>query len=424
MSSKHTSNVSVLRPTLVKDTLRKFIARQPIFSRKQEVYGYELLFRSGLHDFFDGSDPEQATYTVIADSLFLHGLEMLTENRKAFINCTREVLLSEYTLLLPKENVVLEIVEGVEPDPEVLAACRRLKDLGYCLTLDDVCSLERPEPFLGMVDMIKVEFPGMTPEQREEMVRRFGPQGIIMLAEKVETRSDFDEAAAMGYQYFQGYFFSEPQLISSRDIPAFKLNYLRILQAVHCLEIDLREIERIIKTEPALCYKLLRYLNSPVFGFRGHIRSIRHAVSMLGENEIRCWVSLLALASMGEDKPAELVVTSLIRASWCESLAAKMGRRDREGDFFLLGLFSMIDAILDRPLSEVLAQLPVPEEVQVALLQRNNRLAQVLGMVEAYERGEWDTFTDLTAALHLDEASMPEMYLEAVDWAHQVFRMS
>ncbi|MCH7979498.1 MAG: diguanylate phosphodiesterase, partial [Acidobacteria bacterium] len=172
----------------------KFIARQPIFDSREKVYGYELLFRSGIKNYFDGSDPNRATYSVIVDSLLLHGLERLTGRRKAFINYPREALLNGYAEVIPNNLAVVEILETVEPDAEVLAACRHLKNMGYCLVLDDVFSSERPEAFQGLVDIIKVEIPGTTPEQREEMVRRFGSQGLLMLAEKVETRSEFEEA--------------------------------------------------------------------------------------------------------------------------------------------------------------------------------------------------------------------------------------
>ncbi|MCH8268495.1 MAG: HDOD domain-containing protein [Acidobacteria bacterium] len=402
----------------------KFIARQPIFDSREKVYGYELLFRSGIKNYFDGSDPNRATYSVIVDSLLLHGLERLTGRRKAFINYPREALLNGYAEVIPNNLAVVEILETVEPDAEVLAACRHLKDLGYCLVLDDVFSSERPEAFQGLVDIIKVDLSLSTPVQREQIVRRFAPRGIALLGEKVETHEEFQQLKTLGFQYFQGYFFSKPQIISSRDIPAFKLNYLRILQAINRPEINLEEIERIIKGEPSLCYKLLRYLNSSFFGLRSDIRSIRHAVFLLGEREVRLWVSLLVLTSMGEDKPQELVVTSLVRASWCESLAGKIGMRGREGDLFLLGLFSMIDAILDRPLPEILAQLPVPEDTRTALLHRNTRLAQVLALVEAYEQGDWEKLTGLAASLQIDEASIPEMYLTAVEWARQVFQLA
>ena len=400
----------------------KFIARQPIFDRQQQVYGYELLFRSGQVNAFDGRDPDRATASVIVDSLFLHGLETLTNHRRAFINCTREMLVDDYTGLLPKDITVVEILETVEPDAEVLAACRRLKERGYCLALDDVSSSERLTAFVDLVAFVKVDLPTTTPEQRREMARLCAHHRIAALAEKVETHDDFCQAQAMGYHYFQGYFFSKPQIMSGRDIPAFKLNYFRILQAVQRPKVELEEIEAIVKTEQSLCFRLLRYLNSPFFGFRNGIHSIRHALTLLGARPIKLWTSLVVLATMCQDKPSELAVTCLTRAVFCESLAAGIGMRGQEAELFLLGLLSLIDAILDRPMPEILSQLAVAEEIKLALLHGSGRFGNVLSMVQAYEQGDWTNFQELAATFRVDETNIPDLYLKAVEWAHQTFQ--
>ena len=195
----------------------------------------------------------------------------------------------------------------------------------------------------------------------------FQPRGIKLLAEKVETKEEFDQAAEMGYTCFQGYFFSKPVIISGKDIPGFKLTYLQMLQEINSPEMDFRKIEDLIKREVSVSYKLLRYINSAFFGLRRKVESIRQALALLGERNIKKWISLIALSSMGEDKPMELAASSLIRAQFCESLAPKMGMRDREHDLFLMGLFSMIDAIIDRPMAEILDELSISEDIKVAL---------------------------------------------------------
>ena len=356
------------------------------------------------------------------DSLFLHGLETLTNHRKAFINCTQEMLVSDYTGLLPKDMVVVEILETVEPDAEVLAACRQLKQRGYCLALDDVNCSERLTALADLVAFIKVDLPTTTPEQRREMARLCAHHRIAALAEKVETHDEFCQTQAMGYHYFQGYFFSKPQIVSGRDIPAFKLNYFRILQAVQRPEIELEEIEAIVKTEQSLCFRLLRYLNSPFFGFRNGIHSIRHALTLLGARPIKLWTSLVVLASMCQDKPSELAVTCLTRAVFCESLAAEVRMRGQEAELFLLGLLSLIDAILDRPMPEIITQLAVSEEIKLALLHGGGRFGNVLSMVQAYEQGDWTNFQQLAATFRVDETNIPDLYLKAVEWAHQTFQ--
>ena len=401
--------------------MKKFIARQPIFDRRLNAFAYELLYRGSSDNAFHQADPDQATYNVLADSLFLHGLEALTNRRKAFINCTRSVLVNDYATCLPSEVAVAEILETVEPDDEVLEACRRLKQQGYRLALDDVNEAGRVRAFGDLADFIKVDLPAAPPERQQELVRLGRSLGMQLVAEKVESHQEFRQTVAMGFDYFQGYFFSKPEMISRQEIPAFQLNYLRILGAVQEPEVNLEEIEKIIKVEESLCFKLLRYLNSSLFGFRGRIHSIHHALSLLGEKETRLWVSLAALTSMGDGKPEELVVTSLVRAVWCESLASQMGLV-RKADSFLMGLFSLLDAILDQPMETILQQLPIALHIKSALLQDDNTFSEILRLVQAYEQGDWATCAHLAKTLRLEEEGMAETYLQAVEWAQQVFR--
>lgn len=244
-----------------------------------------------------------------------------------------------------------------------------------------------------------------------------------MVAEKVETRSELHQASEMGYTYFQGYFFSKPEIIVAQDIPGYKLNYLRVLQAVNQPEINLVELENIIKLEPSLTYKLLRYLNSAFFGFRTEIRSIHHALALLGEEELKKWASLIAMAAMGSDKPPELVVNVIIRAVFCESLAPQIGMLNRAADLFLLGMMSLIDAILDRPLPEILEKMPISNEIKEALLGGENRFRDVYETVLAYETADWREFAKKARKLNLHEETVPELYLKSVEWAKNTFQM-
>jgi EAL and modified HD-GYP domain-containing signal transduction protein len=295
-------------------------------------------------------------------------MKEMTGGKKAFINFTRDLLLEEYATILPKDVVVVEILENVEPDEEIVAACQKLKQAGYTVAMDDFVSYEEKfEPLINLTDIIKIDFIEADAEDRKALVEMFQPRGIKLLAEKVETKEEFDQAAEMGYTYFQGYFFSKPVIISGKDIPGFKLTYLQMLQEINSPEMDFRKIEDLIKREVSVSYKLLRYINSAFFGLRRKVESIRQALALLGERNIKKWISLIALSSMGEDKPMELAASSLIRAQFCESLAPKMGMRDREHDLFLMGLFSMIDAIIDRPMAEILDELSISEDIKVAL---------------------------------------------------------
>lgn len=403
--------------------MKKFVARQPIFDPHQKVYAYELLFRSGMDNFFDASDPDQASTSVIVDSLLLMGMEKLTGGDRAFINCTRNVLIKGYAALLPKDKVVVEILESVEPDDEVVGACLRLKRAGFMLALDDFIYGERLEPLLSLIDFVKIDFRETSEMDRKALVEKLSPRGIKMVAEKVETMSELHQASEMGYTYFQGYFFSKPEIIVAKDIPGYKLNYLRVLQAVNQPEINLVELENIIKLEASLTYKLLRYLNSAFFGFRTEIRSIHHALTLLGEEELKKWASLIAMAAMGADKPPELVVSVIIRAVFCESLAPRIGMMNRSNDLFLLGMMSLIDAVLDRPLPEILEKMPISHEIKEALLGGENRFRDVYETVIAYEAADWREFAEKARKLNLDEGIVPDLYLKSVEWAKNIFHM-
>jgi len=401
--------------------METFIARQPIFDSKQRVYGYELLFRSGLDNIFRHPDPNQATSKVIVDSFFLLGISTLTDGKRAFINMTREMLIEEYVFLVPKELIVLEILETVEPSAEVIGACKKLKQAGYMLAMDDFVYKETVAPLLDLADFIKVDFLSTPKEERRSLVRQFTPLGIHFLAEKVETHEVLQEALELGYNYFQGYFFSKPAILSGRDIPAYKLHYFQILQEIHRPELNFKELERIIKQEISLSFKLLRYINSAYFGVRYKISSILQALVLLGEKEVKKWSSLVALANMGQDKPDELVVQAMIRAKFCESLAPCLGLKHRKGDLFLMGMLSLIDAILDRPLSDILKEMPVDNDIKEGLLGEENRLHDIFQCVLAFERGEWDLLSERTSKLGVDEATSYQLYFDAIHWGHRCF---
>jgi len=399
--------------------MEAFIARQPIFDTDESVYAYELLFRSGAENVFTHDDPDQASATVMADGSFLIGMETLSDGKPAFINATRDILVKDYFSLLPKEQAVVEVLETVTPDAEVVAACRQLKDAGYTLVLDDFIYADGLEELIGLSDIIKVDFIATRGSERKTLVEKLSSRGIRFLAEKVETREEFQEALDIGYAYFQGYFFSKPTIVSAKAVPAFKLNYMRILKEVQQPELNFRQIDGIIKLEMSLSYKLLRYINSAYFGLRSKVSSIMHAMTLLGEREFKKWISFVALASMGQDKPNELVIAALARAKFCESLAPRVGLRARSEELFLMGLFSLLDAIMGRPLPELLQKIPLADDIKSALLGKENKLRNVYDYVLAYERGDWQALADKAEALHLDEEGIPELYLKTVEWAHK-----
>jgi c-di-GMP-related signal transduction protein len=395
----------------------QFVARQPILTVDEKVFGYELLFRDGVEDYFRHADPDLASRSTLNTAMLL-GLDVLCDGRRAFVNCTRDILLKDYITLLPSEHAVAEVLETVPADDLVVAACRRLKEAGYLIALDDFAVNDPREALTDIADIIKVDIRETSEADAAVMVKRYGPWRCRMLAEKVETRDEFLTAKKAGFLYFQGYFFRRPEILTAHEIPANQLNYLRMLKAVSERELDVREIENLVKSEAALCYRLLRYLNSAAFGFSSEIHSVRHALSILGEREVRRWIRLVATLGAGQGKTSELVLSAMVRARFCELLSPKIPHGD--SDLFLMGLLSLMDAILEIPMSQVLDHIPIDQETKAVLLGGASRLRPFYQLMLAQESGEWKTASDLTSQLHITESEVAECYWQAMQWAREV----
>jgi c-di-GMP-related signal transduction protein len=398
------------------DKLLRYVARQPIFDRHEKVFGYELLFRNGLENAFSGDVDEASRATL--DRTLLMGLDVLCDGRRAFVNCTRDTLMKGLVTLLPSSSTVVEILESVPPDSDVIAACRNLKEAGYLIALDDFVADDPRESLTEIADIIKVDIQLTTEAQRAELIKRHGPWRSRMLAEKIETTADFDRARELGFVYFQGYFFRRPEMLNVRDVPANRLNYLRMLQAVSQPQLDVSALEKLIKTEASVCYRLLRYLNSSIFGLKSQIHSVRHALSMLGEREVRRWVRLVAAVGAGQDKPSDLLLAALVRGRFGELLQPLVPHG--ESDLFLLGLLSLIDALLEMPMTEILDKIPLDRETKAVLLNQPSVLRPVYQLMLAHEIGEWDTATQLSQDLHLDPEEVASSYWRAQQWAREV----
>lgn len=401
--------------------METFIARQPIFDRNQKVYGYELLFRSGLENIFLHTNPDQASSKVIADSFLLFGLSKLTGGRRAFINVTEDILLEGYLHLFPKEFVVVEILENVNINSKVIKASEKLKKDGYLIALDDFVYEESYNSLLKLADFVKVDFLSTDGERHKTLIKDFSAYGPRFLAEKVETPLSFREAKILGYEYFQGYFFKKPDVLKSKDIPGFKLHYLRLLQEIHRPELDLKALEKIIKQDVSLSYKLLRYINSAYYNLPNQISSILQAIALLGEREIRKWCSFIALAHMGMDKPEELLMESILRAKFCESMAVAMHLFSQKEDLFLMGMFSLLDAFLDRPISGILEGLPINIEIKKALLGEKNGFRKVLDTFQSYQKGEWNEISEYALKFNIDEESISRIYWDSLKWTYDCF---
>lgn len=398
-----------------------FIARQPIFNERKQVEAYELLFRSGLNNAFDPTiDQDYASRKMMSDAIHLWGMDALIGGHRAFVNLTENVFLSDFPFVFDKDRVVLEILETVRPTPEVLDQCRELKKRGFVLALDDYEGQKEYEPFFEYIDILKVDFLQTNPEERSRIVDLCKRDSLSLLAEKVEGLEDYRKGLTMGYTLFQGYFFSKPEIMSGRDIPSQKLGMLQLMQKIYQPDLDFGEVERLVSQDVALSYKLMRFINSVSFGLKKEIKSIRHALVLLGESEIRKWVSLMALSQMGDDKPHELVVLSLCRAVFLKELAGETKFRRSEEDLFLAGLFSSIDGFLDQPMDQLVAKLPLAEPVKDLLCEKPSPYSDLFHLMLAYERGDWNEISLRAQRSQIDELAIPTKYQFALKEASKL----
>lgn len=398
-----------------------YVARQPIFDREQKVFAYELLYRSGSDNFFSSFNGDRATIEVIANSILLIGLNTLTRGRKAFINFTRNLLIKEFITSLPSESVVIEILENIEPDENLINACKKLKKLGYLLALDDFIYDNRYEPLIELADIIKVDFKKTDMDKQKALINKIGSQKIKFLAEKVETREDFLSALDMGYSYFQGYFFSKPVIVRGKEIPSYKLNYFQLLKDIHKPDFDFDHVENLFKRDVSLSFKLLKFINSAAFFFRTEISSIKQALVLLGQKGLIKWLSLLTLKNIGEDKPDELLIAAISRAMFCESIAIKAGLKEHSSDLFLMGMFSLIDAFLDQPLSSILTELPISKEIKNTLLGEKSKFSDIYSLVLFYERGDFENLYEVAAKLNLNKEDILKIYVNSLELANNLY---
>ena len=394
-----------------------FMARQPIFDIKNNVFGYELLYRNNtVHNTFSGIDGDTATSSMITNTLFAFGINRLTNGKKAFINFTRNLLDREVATLLPKEFIVLEVLETVEPEPQIIEALKNLKKLGYMIALDDFVFSPKYQPFVELADIIKIDFLMGSTESRKEVSQYPAPENVIFLAEKIENIQQYNEAKRLGFKLFQGYYFSKPVIMQSRKEQPQKAVYLEILKNLNQPEIDFQRIAELIERDLTLTYEVLKMVNSAAFVRNNRVDSVRQALVLLGTEEIKKWTYLISLTIIGADKPAEIVSQSLLRAKFLEVLGTRMGYHGRQSEIFLMGLVSMMDVLLERPLDEVLNEISVSEDLQNALIRHDGPFSTIYNVMSFYERGDWDLMVPLTSGMSLSGSEVADCYYEALKW--------
>ncbi len=396
-----------------------YVGRQSIYDRDFNVAAYELLYRSDSNNFVDVDDHGLATAELLSNVFTSIGFEDLVGDKPAFINMPREFLVGSYPIPAINSNIVIEILEHVEPDEEVMDALLSLKKRGYTLALDDYIFDPLHEPFLKIVDIIKLDVADIGIDQLSDKIAQLKKYNVQLLAEKVETASEAEQCLAMGFDLFQGYYFSYPKIVSGRKISGNQIAIVELANKLHQPNVEVGKLTELISHDVALSYKLLRYVNSAMYGFEREITSIDETVLILGRDTLVRLVHVVMAGSFSEDS-AHILEAALVRALMCEALAVELAKQSEKGTYFMMGLFSRLDALLGVPLIDALEELPIGEDVKQALLDGSGELGKVLGMVIDYCEGG----NDGVSAVPVDSKRLMEFYLDVVPMARKYVQFS
>jgi len=391
------------------------LARQPILDRKKKTFAYELLFRSSENKKWDG---EKATAEVITNSIESIGLNNITGNKPAFINFTAKLIKDGIPDLLPSKKVYLEILENQKIDKISLEKIREYKELKYKIVLDDFIFKKDLIELVELADIIKIDFLTTKHNERKQIIKKIRKYNsdVKFLAEKVETHEEFQEAWELGYQYFQGYFFTKPEIIKGEKIDSHKFTYLKLLDELNKKEPNFKLVEKVIKQDVSMSYSLLSIINSAAYGY--DVKSIRQAIVLLGIDRLRKWCTLYFLKGLSQDKPDILFKTTLIRGYFAEFLAENFIDEDKE--LFMLGAFSLIDVYLDRKIEDILNEVSIPSDFRSALIDREGKLGDLLTLIETFNRFDSDKLDYYLNKYSLDLNQVSEKYLESLQIADKI----
>ena len=390
-----------------------YVARQPILDAQRALFAYELLFRDGLDNVMPPIEGDVATSKLLAHSFLNIGLESVSAGNRVFINFTRNLLVQEVPALFPRDQTVIEVLEDVRPEPDVVRACQSLSRMGYLIALDDFVFQAGMEPLIELADIIKVDFRQVAPDAVRANLNRLSSFKVRLLAEKVETQDEFQAAVQMGFCYFQGYFFSRPEIVQGKEIPSSHLGLLQTIAVVNRPDFEFGEVEKLVSQDLGIAYKLLRYINTAYYRRLSRVHTIQQALRILGEEEVRRFVSLMALSAVAPGKPLELIRTAFIRGRFCELLGRAGTCPEAPEALYTLGLFSALDAVLDLPMHVIVRKLPLSVSVADALIGRVGVLGKYLSLVECYEQGDWTAVRRISAELCIADEVIPRLYLDA-----------
>jgi EAL and modified HD-GYP domain-containing signal transduction protein len=394
-----------------------FIARQPIFDSQKKLFGYELLFRNGLENAFPDIDGDTATSSVLSNTFFSFGLNEILDNKPGLINFTKKLILQKAPLLFPKENIIIEVLENIEPEEEILKALNAISQKGYTIALDDFVYQDKLRPMMRLCKMIKFDLIATPLEKLDNVLKEIRSSlKMILLAEKVETYAEFQKAKEMGFTLFQGYFFSKPEILSKRTIPSNHMSKIKLIREIQKTNIDYVKIENLIKQDVGISYKLIQFVNSAYFKRSNPISTLKDAITFLGTEELKKFIHIVVVSYLGQEKPNELLRLSIIRARMCESCGKIFKTGYRSEELFTMGLFSLIDAILDMSMDQILMQIGLPKNIQNGLLGKDEDFNTLLSAVKVFEKGNWATLDQIH-----DADELPRFYLDSVKMGNSFF---
>lgn len=398
--------------------MEQYIARQPILNAHQKLFAYELLYR-GAHDYtLSNVSGNRATTNLLSSAFLTKDIEEISSHRPCFINFTQELIEKKIPSSFPESLLVIEILEDVKPTERVLSVCRDLKARGYRIALDDFIFDRKLIPLVELAHIIKIDV-RLTPlDTILETINKLSSYNVKLLAEKVETRKEFDLALKLGFSYFQGYYFSKPERIGIEELSSAKINMLRLLSEVSKKTTTLNKLHDIISADIAISYKLLRFLNSAYFYRLQKVKTVRHAIAYLGEKELRRFLMLVIISEFSSDKPDELVRLVLVRAKLCELLGEASTHASYSAELFMMGLFSALDTMLSTPMDQVMEKLPISDHIKSALLKGTGMCAPFLQVAIAFERDQQSKIGKQCTALGISSEDIHGCYLTAVKYAN------
>jgi len=399
-----------------------FMARQPIFTAEKKIFGYELLFRNGLENIFPGIDGDSATSNLLSNIFFPFDLNEILGGKPGLINFTKKLILQNIPLLLPKEHFIIEVLENIEPGKDVISALTLFKEKGLTIALDDFVYHEKFHPMMELSTIIKFDIKETPLNTLVDIVEQIRSEyDVTMLAEKIETYGEFELAKEMDFTLFQGYFFARPEMLSTKGIASSQITKIELINEVERQELKIDKIVELIKNDAAISFKLLRFMNSAYFARLTPIDTVKEAITYIGTDELRKFIKIVVILDLNSAKPNELVRTCVIRAKMCEKFGGFFNLEFKKDELFTIGLFSLMDAMLDCKMEDILKHINLSDKMQKALLGENKDFNKVLQIIISIDQGDWNnTFFDYISGKAI-ESKLPDLYLEAVKMANALF---